>query len=205
VVQGWRSHRHPHPPSLFSLLDFIIILSIVMPRSIVLHPPGGDSGVRHRCYTAREKISITAKICHIKRETNCSYRQAAASIGFSHTLVLRWHAIREHFNNIDIKKLPHYSTYQGYCGELESVTEELLTWIFERREMGLVVSTLSVIIKACCLLPPMQQKSALARYCVVRRFLKKHSIVHRMGGRRHCSAPPARCAKRCRSSRILSI
>ena len=46
--------------------------------------------------------------------------------------------------------------------------------------MGLVVSTLSVIIKSCCLLPPMQQKSALARYCVVRCFLKKHSIVHRM-------------------------
>ena len=27
----------------------------------------------------------------------------------------------------------------------------------------------------------MQQKLARARYCVVRRFLKKHSIVHRMG------------------------
>jgi hypothetical protein len=27
----------------------------------------------------------------------------------------------------------------------------------------------------------MQQKSALARYCVVHRFLKKHLIVHRMG------------------------
>jgi hypothetical protein len=91
--------------------------------------------------------------------------------------VIRWHAIRERFNNIDIKKLPRYSTYQGHCGDLESVKEELLTWIFERRETGLAVSTLSVIIKACCLLPPMQQKSALARYCVVRRFLKKHSIV----------------------------
>ena len=47
--------------------------------------------------------------------------------------------------------------------------------------MGLVVSTLSVIIKACCLLPLMEQKSALARYFVMRRFLKKHSIVYRMG------------------------
>ena len=27
----------------------------------------------------------------------------------------------------------------------------------------------------------MQQKSALARYCVVRHFLKRHSIVHHMG------------------------
>ena len=100
-----------------------------MPRSIVLRPPGGDSGVRRRHYTAREKIAITAKIRRIKRETNCSYRQAAASIGVLHTLVIRWHAIRECFNNIDIKKLPRYSTYQGHCGDLESVKEELLTWI----------------------------------------------------------------------------
>jgi hypothetical protein len=80
-----------------------------MPRLIVLRPPGGDSGVRRRRYTAREKIAITAKIHHIKRETNCSYHQAVVSIGVSHTLVIRWYAIRERFNNIDIKKLPCYS------------------------------------------------------------------------------------------------
>jgi hypothetical protein len=92
-----------------------------------------------------------------------------------------WHAIRESFNNIDIKKLPRYSAYQGHCGQLESVKEELISWIFERRETGLVVSTLSIIIKACCLLPLMEQKSALARYFVRCRFLKKPLIVYRMG------------------------
>ncbi len=131
--------------------------------------------------TLPEKIAITAKIRRIRWETNCSYRQAAALIDVSHTLVIRWHATHERFNNIDIKKLLRYSTYQGHCGDLDSMKEELLTWIFERRETGLVVSTLSVIIKACCILPPMQQKLALARYWVVHRFLKKHSIVHRMG------------------------
>ena len=102
-------------------------------------------------------------------------------VGVSHTLVIRWHALRECYNNIVIKKLPHYSAYHGPCGQLESVKEELLAWIFERRETGLVVSTLSVIIKACCLLPLMMQKSALARYMVTRHFLKKHSIVYCMG------------------------
>ena len=152
-----------------------------MPRSILLRPPGGDSGVGRRRFTAREKIAITAKIRCIKRETNCSYRQAAALIGILHTLMIRWHAIRECFNNIDIKNLPRYSTYQGHCGDLESMREKLLTRIFERRETGLVVSALSVIIKACCILPPMQQKLAMARYWMVHRFLKKHSIVHHMG------------------------
>jgi hypothetical protein len=148
---------------------------------IILRPPGGASGVKRRRYTVRKKIAITAKICCIKRETNVSYRQAAASIGVSHTLVIRWHALREHYNNIDIKKLPRYSAFHGPCGQLESVKEELLAWIFERRETGLVVSTLSIIIKACCLLPLMEQKLALVRYFLTCRFLKKHSIVYRMG------------------------
>ena len=47
--------------------------------------------------------------------------------------------------------------------------------------MGLVVSTRSIIIKACCILPAMEQKSSLARLMVVRRFLKKQSLVYRMG------------------------
>ena len=152
-----------------------------MPRSIILRPPEGASGVKRRRYTAREKIAITSKIRRIKQETNVSYCQAAALIDVSHTFVFRWHAIRERFNNIDIKKLPRYSAYPCHCGQLESMKEELLAWIFERREKGLLISTLSVIIKACCLLPLMEQKSALARYFVMRRFLKKHSIVYRMG------------------------
>ena len=152
-------------PSTFPFFpfDFIIMLLIVMPRSIILRPPGGASGVKHCHYIAREKIAIVSKIRHIKRETSCSYCKAAVLIGVSYTLVFRWHALHEHFNNIDIKKLPCYSDYQGHCGQLESVKEELLAWIFERREMGLVVSTLSVIIKACCLLPLMEKKTALAR------------------------------------------
>jgi hypothetical protein len=136
-----------------------------MPRSIILRPPGGASGVKRRCYTAREKIAITSKICHIKQETNVSYCQAAALIDVSHTFVFRWHAIRECFNNIDIKKLPRYSAYPCHCGQLESMKEELLAWIFERREKGLLVSTLSVIIKACCLLPLMEQIGPCALFC----------------------------------------
>ena len=99
-------------------------------------------------------------------------------IGVSHMLVFRWHALRDRFNNIDIKNLPCYSDYQGHCGQLESVKEELLAWIFERRETGLVISTLSIIIKTCCLLPLMEQKSALARYFgVTRCFLKNMTEV----------------------------
>jgi hypothetical protein len=87
-----------------------------MPQSIILCPSGGASGIKRRRYTVREKIVITAKICRIKQETNVSYRQAASSIGVSHTFVIRCHALRERFNNIDIKTLPRYSGYHGPCG-----------------------------------------------------------------------------------------
>jgi transposase-like protein len=191
-----RAYLHLHPPSLFPI--FISLYSPCL--SIILHPPGGDSGIKRKRYSAREKIAILAKIRRIKRETGLSYRKAAASLGVSHTLVIRWRALRERFDNLDLKRLPRYSVAHGPCSQLEGVTEELLAWIFERREMGLVVSSLSVIIKACCILPIMEQtKSALARVMVTRRFLKKTltCVSHgdqgaafpRRGGRRGDGVP----------------
>ena len=113
--------------------------------------------------------------------------------------MIRWHAIRERFNNIDIKTLPRCSAGLGHCGQLESVKEELLAWIFERRERGLVVSTLSVITKACCLLPLME-----VGYFVTRCLLKNIQLF--TAWEQRCrSVPPVRCAKRCRSSRTLSV
>jgi hypothetical protein len=38
----------------------------------------------------------------------------------------------------------------------------------------------SVVIKACTLLPLMEQKSFIARWMVVCHFLRKHSIMHRL-------------------------
>jgi hypothetical protein len=47
--------------------------------------------------------------------------------------------------------------------------------------MGFAVLTRSVIIKACALLPIIEQKSFMAQWMVIPRFLKKYSIVHRLG------------------------
>jgi len=82
-----------------------------MPLSIIFRPLGGYSGIVCRYYTAREKIAILLKICRIKRETNVSYCQAAALVGVSHMLGFCWHALREHYNNINIMKLPCYSAH----------------------------------------------------------------------------------------------
>jgi len=68
---------------------------------------------------------------------------------------------RKRFNSINTKRLPRYSAHLGPCGQLEGMKEALLTWIFERREMGFAVLTYSVLIKACAILPLMEQKSAI--------------------------------------------
>jgi hypothetical protein len=133
-----------------------------MMRSIILHPRGGVSGVQRRHYTARDKIAIISQIRPIKRDTGVSYWAAAASIGVLHTLVICWRTLRECFNNLNIKQLSCYSGHDGPCGQLEEVKEALLAWIFKRREMGFAVSMHSVIIKACTLLPVMEQKSFMA-------------------------------------------
>ncbi len=47
--------------------------------------------------------------------------------------------------------------------------------------MGFTISTHSVIIKACALLPVMELKSFMARWMVIHRLLKKYLIAHRLG------------------------
>jgi hypothetical protein len=162
-----------------------------MMRLIILCPPGGVSGVRHRCYTAQDKIAIISQIHRIKRDTGVSYQAAAASVGVSHALVICWCTLRERFNNLNIKQLLCYSDHDGSCGQHEEVKEALLAWIFERREMGFAVLMPSVIIKACALLPVMEQKSFMARWMMIRCFLKKYSIVHRLGTK-VSQRPPAK-------------
>jgi hypothetical protein len=127
-----------------------------MTRLIILHQPGGVSGVQRRRYTAQDKIAIISQICRIKRDTGVSYWAAAASDGILHMLVICLCTLREHINNLNIKQLSCYSGHNGPFGHLEEVKEALLAWIYERREMGFAVLMRSVIIKACTLLPVME-------------------------------------------------
>ena len=65
LAHGWHTHRHPHPSSQFSLFHFNIFHAAI----IVFHPHWGDSGIRHRRYTAREKIAILSQIQCFNRFT----------------------------------------------------------------------------------------------------------------------------------------
>ena len=59
--------------------------------------------------------------------------------------------------------------------------EELLRFIFERREQGIPITRQAVVMKASKLLPEFSVKTYTAKYAAVRRFLKKNNIVYRIG------------------------
>ena len=62
------------------------------------------------------------------------------------------------------------------------IEDDLLKFIFELREQGFAVSISTVVIQAMRLMPAdFQCKSSRARYQCIRRWIKKHSSVHRMG------------------------
>ena len=88
-----------------------------MPRLISLRPLGGASGIKHVRYSNRDKLAILSKIRRIKQDTGLSYRKAAAQVGVCHTLVYCWSALRERFNNLDIKKLPRHSRSARLFGD----------------------------------------------------------------------------------------
>ena len=76
------------------------------------------------------------------------------------------------------------SVCKGVTSVLAPIEDDLLKFIFELREQGFAVSIRAVDIQATRLTPAdFQRKSEMARsYQCVRRWIKKHSFVHRMLG-----------------------
>ena len=75
------------------------------------------------------------------------------------------------------------SVCKGVTSVLTPIEDDLLKFIFELREQGFApVSISAVVIHATQLMPAdFQRKLIRARYQCVRRWIKKHSFIHRMG------------------------
>jgi hypothetical protein len=74
---------------------------------------------------------------------------------------------------------------------LQDIEKELLNFIFELREQGIPVQISAVVVKASALMQPSwsQSRTRLAKYQVVARWIKRHSLVHRMGTHESQRAP----------------
>ena len=82
------------------------------------------------------------------------------------------------------------SVCKGVTSVLAPIEDDLLKFFFELREQGFAVSISPVVIQATPLMPAgFQRKSSRARYQCVRRWIKKHSFVHRMGTHENQQSP----------------
>ena len=81
------------------------------------------------------------------------------------------------------------SIAKGTTSVLKPIENDLLKFIFELREQGFAVSISAVVIQASRLMSEFQRKSSQARYQSVRRWIRKHSLVHRMGTHESQRAP----------------
>ena len=73
---------------------------------------------------------------------------------------------------------------------LAPIEDDLFKFIFELREQGFAVSISTVIIQASRLMSEFQRKPSRARYQIVRRLIRKDSLVHRMGTDESQQSPP---------------
>ena len=155
-----------------------------MPRTIIARPPGGASGKVRKRYAIRQKLKLLEECSRLRRSMNLTLRGAALEIGISPCLLVRWTNQRHRYEASLGKKK---AICAGPVGQLDSIKEELLQWIFARREQGIAVTMSHVVYKATSILSHLQADGGggfkdscfTARLSAVTRFLAKFDFVYR--------------------------
>ena len=97
-----------------------IPLTTLMPRTILVRPKGGTSGVVCKRYAHLQKIQLVDECGRLRAVHNLSLRRAARVLGVNHALLIRWTA-----------KLPalkaaggklRKSANKGHVGQLDSLS-----------------------------------------------------------------------------------
>ena len=141
---------HPQPPSL----DKFVIIRLSMPRTILVRPPGGATGRVSRRYAIRQKLQLFEECNRLRRVENLSLRGTAAVMSIPHTVLVRWTKARPGL----IASLGRMKAIcEGPVGQLDCIREELLQWIFARREQGIAVTMPHVVYKASSILRHQQE------------------------------------------------
>ena len=152
-----------------------------MPRTILVRPPGGATGRVRRRYAIRQKLQLLEECNRLRRVENLSLWGAAATMSIPHTVLVRWTKARPRL----IASLGRMKAIcEGPVGQLDCIREELLQWIFARREQGIAVTMHHVVYKAFSILRHQQEdafkdKGFEAHLGAVTHFLAKYNFVYR--------------------------
>ena len=117
-------------PPKYTRINLFHPSPLAMPRSILVRPKGGVTGKVRRRYVVIEKIMLLEEYGRLLSERNLSQNAAAEELGIHKSLLSRWKKdiVRLRAN----KKLRKFSIFDSPNGQLHSIEEKLLQWIFAR-------------------------------------------------------------------------
>jgi hypothetical protein len=145
-----------------------------------LAQPGGTS--RRMCmrYTAQRKLALLTMAKRLRDEEGISLRKSAERVQVSAGLLVKWEE-RFSLGNDPIEallKTKKKSIHPGPLGQLKPLKEALLKYIFEKREQGIKISTLAIVVVASNLSTEFGKKNFVTRCSAIKRFVKAHSLVY---------------------------
>lgn len=149
-----------------------------MPRVV---PRGGFSGLVRRRYTARHKLALLTRVGRLQAAEGITLNNAALRLGVSASLLSKWKAVMGNAGVPLSHSMRKKSAHDGPIGQFAHIEDALLVFIFELREQGMAVSNLMIVVKASMLCGEFAGKTYIAKFSAVRRFVKAHSLVYRMG------------------------
>ena len=102
-------------------------------------------------YTVRRKLGLLASAKRIMEEEGVSLRRVAAWLQVAHSLIVKWQ--QERASDADpilamMLNSKKKSIHPGPLGQLKPLQDTLLRYVFEQREQGINVNTLSLVVKA---------------------------------------------------------
>jgi hypothetical protein len=137
-------------------------------------------------YTARRKLGLLTAVERLQHEEGLSLQKAAEHLLVAHSLIVKWKKQQSAGPNDLFAALIWTSknkkaTHAGPFGQLKEIEGPLLCHIFKLREQGVTVSTFQMVVRASQLSPAFGAKHFVARCSAVKRFIRAHSYVYRMG------------------------
>ena len=164
------------------------LTSPVMPWMLLVCPRGGATGKVWKWYAIIEKIMLLDEVKQIHWEGNLSLQGAAAEIRVNHCLLVKW-----------MKELPKLQAHarsnklvvvDGPNGQLHPIEEELLMWMFAKREQGIQIRHSIVALRASSMLwTTFGSKLINLKINAITCFMQKHNYVYRQKTNKAMCAP----------------
>ena len=149
-------------------------------------PPSLPTRAKRRRFTNSERLAMVRNIKRRVATGAESIRKACRELNIIPKQYREWTKSIKTMSECNPRAK---SSFPGPKSILEPVEKDLLSFIFELREQGMAVYIPMVSIKASTLMRSFREKTREARYHSVSRWIKHHSIVHRMGTHESQKAP----------------